>query len=173
MRRGILRVPMSAERSGWWAGLVAGFLTATAIYSGWFTNRIPVVALALWDRQMRLIPMQLFSFLIVRLKFAAKPAAFWGMLAVFVLLLGVVGAVVARWAGRRTGRLVAGAWLVVTGVLADDSGGGDPPGSRVPGGHHRARVRGRRRRRAVAGVLVAERHGGGAESVRPHRRASP
>ena len=109
---------MSAERSGWWAGLVAGFLTATAIYSGWFTNRIPVVALALWDRQMRLIPLQLFSFLIVRLKFAAKPAAFWGMLAILVVLLGVVGAVVARWAGRSPGRLVAGAWLVVTGFLA-------------------------------------------------------
>jgi DMSO/TMAO reductase YedYZ molybdopterin-dependent catalytic subunit len=105
-------------RSGWWAGLVAGFLTATAIYSGWFTRRIPVVALALWDRQMRLIPMQVFSFLIVRLKFAAKPAAFWGMLAVLIVLFGLAGAAVARWAGRSPGRLVTGAWLAVTGFLA-------------------------------------------------------
>lgn len=108
---------MSAVRSGWWAGLVAGFLTATAIYSGWFTKHIPVVALALWDRQMRLIPMQLFSFLIVRLKFAAKPAAFWGMLAVLVVLLGLAGAVVARWAGRSPARLLTGAWVVVTAFL--------------------------------------------------------
>jgi DMSO/TMAO reductase YedYZ molybdopterin-dependent catalytic subunit len=109
---------MSAAWSGWWAGLMAGLLTAIAIYSGWFTNRIPVVALALWDRQMRLIPMPLFSFLIVRLKFAAKPAAFWGMLAVLVVILGLAGAGVARWAGRSPGRLVAGAWVVVTGFLA-------------------------------------------------------
>jgi DMSO/TMAO reductase YedYZ molybdopterin-dependent catalytic subunit len=109
---------MSPARSGFWAGLAAGFLSATAIYSGWFTDYVPVVALALWDRQMRLIPMQLFSFLIVRLKFAAKPTAFWGMLAVLVVLLGLVGAVVARWSGRRPARLLAGAWVVVTGVLA-------------------------------------------------------
>src|SRR3989442_12464883 len=109
---------MSSTRSGFWAGLAAGLLVAIAMYFGWFTHRIPAVALALWERQMRLIPMQLFSFLIVRLKFAAKPAAFWGMQVLLVALLGPAGAVVARWAGRSPGRLVTGAWLVVTGFLA-------------------------------------------------------
>src|SRR5712692_3901392 len=104
---------MIPARAGFLAGCVAGLLAVTTIYLGWFTGHVPAVALALWDRQMRLIPMAVFSFLIVRMKFAAKPAAFWGMLAIFVLLLGVVGAVVARWAGRSPGRLVAGAWLVV------------------------------------------------------------
>lgn len=89
----------------------------TAIYLGWFTLRIPVVALALWERQMRLIPMELFSFLIVRLKFAAKPAAFWGMLVALVVLLGLIGAVVARWADRRPARLLLGSWAIVTGLL--------------------------------------------------------
>lgn len=113
-----LKMTMSPARSGWWAGLVAGFATAAALYFGWFTQRIPVVALALWDRQMRLIPMQVFSFLIVRLKFAAKPAAFWGMLVVLVFLLSLAGAALARWAGRRSGRLLLGAWAVVTGALS-------------------------------------------------------
>lgn len=104
-------------RTGFWAGLAAGLLVVIALYFGWFTSYIPAVALALWERQMRLIPLQLFSFLIVRLKFAAKPAAFWGMLAALVVLLGVVGAVVARWSGRRPARLLVASWAVVTGLL--------------------------------------------------------
>src|SRR2546428_12599732 len=109
---------MSSTRSGFWAGLAAGLLVAIAMYFGWFTHRIPAVALALWERQMRLIPLQVFSFLIVRLKFAAKPAAFWGMLAGLVVLLGLIGAVIARWAGWKAGRLLVGAWVVGTGLLA-------------------------------------------------------
>src|SRR2546425_5614348 len=109
---------MPSTRSGFWAGLPAGLLVAIAMYFGWFTHHIPAVALALWERQMRLIPLQVFSFLIVRLKFAAKPAAFWGMLAGLVVLLGLIGAGVARWAGGKPGRLLVGAWVVVTGLLA-------------------------------------------------------
>jgi len=108
---------MSPARSGFWAGLLAGLLSVTAIYLGWFTRGVPAVALALWERQMRLIPLQVFSFLIVRLKFAAKPAAFWGMLAVLVVVLGLLGALTARWAGRRAGRLAVGSWVLVTGLL--------------------------------------------------------
>ncbi len=109
---------MTPARAGFLAGCVAGLLAVTAIYLGWFTGHIPAVALALWDRQMRLVPMALFSFLIVRLKFAAKPAAFWGMLAILVVLCGLLGAVVARWARWRPGRLLAGAWAPTTTVLA-------------------------------------------------------
>src|SRR2546430_16740132 len=95
---------MSSTRSGFWAGLAAGLLVAIAMYFGWFTHRIPAVALALWERQMRLIPLQVFSFLIVRLKFAAKPAAFWGMLAGLVVLLGL------RSEERRVGKECRSRW---------------------------------------------------------------
>lgn len=104
-------------RSGFWAGLIAGALTVIAIYFGLFTGGVPAVALALWERQMRLIPLFLFSILIVRLKFAAKPAAFWGMLAVLVVLLGVLGFILARLRTRLLGVAVA-AWIVVSGALA-------------------------------------------------------
>src|SRR2546428_273621 len=90
----------SVTRVGFWAGLAAGLLVAIAMYFGWFTGHVPAVALALWERQMRLIPLQVFFFLIVRLKFAAKPAALWGMLAALVLLLGLIGALAARWNWR-------------------------------------------------------------------------
>lgn len=67
--------------------------------------------------------MPLFSLLIVRLKFAAKPAAFWGMLVALALLLAAIGALVANWipsSGPRTRRAVAhavAAWAVVSGLL--------------------------------------------------------
>src|SRR5437899_13004894 len=96
----------SVTRVGFWAGLAAGLLVVIAIYFGWFTGHVPAVALALWERQMRLITLQVVSFLIVRLKFAANPAAFWGMLAALVLLVGVMGALLARGTGRRRGRLL-------------------------------------------------------------------
>src|SRR2546428_9029569 len=105
---------MSSTRSGFWAGLAAGLLVAIAMYFGWFTHHIPAEALALWERQMRLIPLPVLSFLIVRLKFAAKPPAFWGMLAGTVGRLGLFGAVIARSAGWKPGRFLSGARAVVT-----------------------------------------------------------
>jgi DMSO/TMAO reductase YedYZ molybdopterin-dependent catalytic subunit len=109
---------MIPARAGFLAGCVAGLLAVTTIYLGWFTGHVPAVALALWDRQMRLIPMAVFSFLIVRMKFAAKPAAFWGMLVILVVLFGLLGVVVARWARWRPGHLLTGTWVPTTAVLA-------------------------------------------------------
>jgi len=104
-----------STRSGFWAGVVAGGIAVTAIYLGLFTSGIPAVALGLWDRMLRLIPMQLFSFFIVRLKFAAKPSAFWGMLLGLIILWGLLGALLAR---RRPAARVLLGWLVSAGALA-------------------------------------------------------
>lgn len=104
-------------RAGFWAGVVAGGIAVTAIYLGLFTSGIPAVALALWDRLMQITPMQVFAFFIVRLKFAAKPSAFWGMLLGMAVVWGVFGAVLAR--ARISGAVrVAISWVASAGVLA-------------------------------------------------------
>ncbi|MDQ7842448.1 MAG: molybdopterin-dependent oxidoreductase [Armatimonadota bacterium] len=102
-------------RSGFIAGVGAGGIATAAIYLGLFTSGIPAVALALWDRMLRAIPMEVFSYFIVRLKFAAKPSAFWGMLLGIVVLWGVLGALLVRV--RPWPRLLL-AWAVSAGVLA-------------------------------------------------------
>ncbi|MGH2398496.1 MAG: hypothetical protein ACRDF6_01525, partial [bacterium] len=106
-----------STRAGFWAGFVAGGIAVMAIYLGLFTSGIPAVALALWDRMLQIIPMQVFSYFIVRLKFAAKPSAFWGMLLGLVLLWGVFGAVLARVRISRPLRLGI-SWLLSAGALA-------------------------------------------------------
>jgi len=108
---------MSPPRAGFISGLAAGILSTTALYLGWFTGGIPVVAIALWERQQRLIPLELFSFLIVRLKFAAKPLAFWGMMVGLVLLQGLLGWLSVRWASRPLVRGII-AWALFLFVTA-------------------------------------------------------
>lgn len=109
---------MSPSRAGFISGLAAGILSTTAVYLGWFTGGLPVVAIALWERQQRLIPLELFSFLIVRLKFAAKPLAFWGMMVGLVILQGLLGWLVIRWASRPLvrGILAWALFILVTGI---------------------------------------------------------
>jgi len=102
-------------RSGFIAGIVAGGVATVAIYLGLFTSGIPAVALALWDRMLRAIPMEIFSYFIVRLKFAAKPSAFWGMLLALVVFWGVLGALLAR---TRPLTRFGLAWAVSAGTLA-------------------------------------------------------
>jgi DMSO/TMAO reductase YedYZ molybdopterin-dependent catalytic subunit len=84
-------------RAGFIAGIAGGVVVAVMLVAGIFTGGMPVVALALWERALRVLPFQVFGFLIVRLKFLAKPLAFWGMLATLVIGLGVLGLVLARW----------------------------------------------------------------------------
>ncbi|MBI2201350.1 MAG: molybdopterin-dependent oxidoreductase [Armatimonadetes bacterium] len=108
---------MTSSRVGFWAGLLAGILSTIAMYFGWFTRGVPVVALALWERQLRVIPLEVFSFLIVRLKFAAKPAAFWGMLVGLVILQGVLGWLAARVASRPVSRGLV-AWALFGAAIA-------------------------------------------------------
>ena len=79
---------MSGGARGALAGATAGVVAVALMLRGTFTAGFPVVAVALWERTLRMLPMEVFGFLIVRLKFLAKPLAFWGML----------GTVVAAWA---------------------------------------------------------------------------
>src|SRR3989304_3270290 len=70
---------MGRSARGALAGAIAGVLAVTLMLRGTLTAGFPVVALALWERALRLMPMEVFGFLIVRLKFLAKPLAFWGV----------------------------------------------------------------------------------------------
>src|SRR3989304_1186748 len=71
---------MSRSARGALAGAIGGVLAVTLMLRGTLTAGFPVVALALWERALRLMPMEVFGFLIVRLKFLAKPLALWGAL---------------------------------------------------------------------------------------------
>ena len=77
------------------AGGIAGIVAVALMVRGDFTGGLPVVALSLWERATRIMPMEVFGFFIVRLKFAAKPLGFWGMLATLVVLWAVLGFVLA------------------------------------------------------------------------------
>ncbi len=96
---------MSRGARGALAGAAAGVLAASLMLRGTFTAGFPVVALALWERTLRLLPMEVFGFLIVRLKFLAKPLAFWGMLGGLVAAWALLGYALgqAPWARRPAG----------------------------------------------------------------------
>ncbi|MBI3974861.1 MAG: molybdopterin-dependent oxidoreductase [Armatimonadetes bacterium] len=96
---------MNRTLVGLGSGGLGGAAVVMLMLRGAFTGGIPVVALALWERALRLIPMEVFGFLIVRLKFAARPLAFWGMLGGLVLAWGLLGALLARtpWMRRTAG----------------------------------------------------------------------
>lgn len=84
-------------------GLVAGGIAGTLMVVlmvravSFLTAGLPIVAQALWERASRLIPLSVFSFFIVRFKFAAKPMAFWGMIGTLVIGAAVAGLVLSRW----------------------------------------------------------------------------
>ena len=103
-----------AELGGLLAGLTGGLAATALLTGGVLTGGMPVVALALWERALRVMPMEVFGFLIVRLKFLAKPLAFWGMLGSVVIALGVVGYVLARWRALRSCPVAGGAaaWVL-------------------------------------------------------------
>jgi DMSO/TMAO reductase YedYZ molybdopterin-dependent catalytic subunit len=101
---------------------VAGGIAVAAITLGLCTDGVPVLALALWERTLRVIPMEVFAFFIVRLKFAAKPSAYWGMLGAATVLWGVFGAVLGARRIRPVLRAGA-AWAVSVVVLGTVSFG--------------------------------------------------
>ncbi len=81
------------------SGGIGGTLTAVIMVRGIsvLTAGLPVVAQSLWERATRLIPLQLFGFLIVRFKFAAKPVGFWGVIGALVAAAAVLGLLLDRW----------------------------------------------------------------------------
>jgi DMSO/TMAO reductase YedYZ molybdopterin-dependent catalytic subunit len=90
-----MRVPMRGLIAGGLAGTLMVILMVRGVR--FLTAGLPIVAQALWEQASRSIPLQVFSFFIVRFKFAAKPLAFWGMIATMVVGTAVAGAVLARW----------------------------------------------------------------------------
>lgn len=109
------------ERFSWRgaaAGAGAGAVLVAGMLAGWLTGGVPVLAGALWERAVRLLPMEVFGFLIVRLKFAAKPLGFWGLMLAVVLACAAAGGL---WSLRRAGRPVVAlvvAFAAVAGFLA-------------------------------------------------------
>lgn len=92
------------------AGAVGALIAVMLMVRGVLTRGLPVVALALWERALRVMPMEVFGFFIVRLKFLAKPLAFWGMLAALVAAGGVLGAVLSTWRRARHRPLATFRW---------------------------------------------------------------
>src|SRR3989304_146706 len=108
---------------GFIAGGIAGTIVAVLMLRGVFTDGLPVVAVSLWERATRLIPLQVFGFFIVRFKFAAKPLGFWGMLATLVIGWAILGAALGAWPRLRGGAGGAGP----RGSLGGGRGGGGAP----------------------------------------------
>src|SRR3972149_6627610 len=112
---------MSRGARGALAGAIAGVLAVTLMLRGTLTAGFPVVALALWERALRLMPMEVFGFLIVRQKFLAKPLAFWGMLGTVIAVWALLGYLIGRapWIRRPAGTGgVAAAGILATLLLA-------------------------------------------------------
>src|SRR3990170_962990 len=112
---------MSRSARGALAGAIAGVLAVTLMLRGTLTAGFPVLALALWERALRLMPMEVFGFLIVRLKFLAKPLAFWGMLGTVIAVWALLGYLIGRapWIRRPAGTSgVAAAGILATLLLA-------------------------------------------------------
>jgi len=108
-----MREPMRGLIAGGLAGTVMVVLMVRGVR--FLTAGLPIVAQALWEQASRLIPLQVFSFFIVRFKFAAKPLGFWGMIATLVVGAAVAGAVLARWpwVRRRVWRTIGVAFALV------------------------------------------------------------
>ncbi len=114
---------MRAGLRGLISGGIAGGLMVLLMVRGigFLTAGLPVVAQSLWERATRLMPLEVFSFFIVRFKFAAKPLAFWGMIGTLVIGVAALGFVLDRWRWMRhrpTWRVVAAFLFVFLPLIA-------------------------------------------------------
>lgn len=78
------------------AGAAAGVLIAAVLAAGLLPAGL-VLAGAFFERARVLLPLQVFTSLILRLKFAAKPLGFWTSQAALVAACAALGAVVGGW----------------------------------------------------------------------------
>ncbi|MDR7518545.1 MAG: molybdopterin-dependent oxidoreductase [Armatimonadota bacterium] len=108
-------------RRGVVAGAVAGVALVLALTAGALPAGM-VLAASVAERARALLPLQVLGYLIVRLKFAAKPFGFWTSMAGVVLFCAIAGGVLASWRPRR--HVVAGLAMavVVGGALAAVAG---------------------------------------------------
>jgi DMSO/TMAO reductase YedYZ molybdopterin-dependent catalytic subunit len=97
---GVDGVRFRFSRSGAAAGVAAGVLVVAVLAADLLPAGL-VLAGALFERARVLLPHQVFGFLIVRLKFAAKPLGFWASQAAVVAACAVLGGAVGAWKTRR------------------------------------------------------------------------
>src|SRR4030088_849643 len=118
-----------AVRRGAWAGLVAGLVTAAAMYLGAALVGLRTLPEALQQPVLATMPGPVFGFLIDNLQHAGKVLEEAGLLVVMVLALSALGIAAGVVAERRrlprTGLLAGAAgWLVVTLLLLPVAGDG-------------------------------------------------
>ncbi|MDR7544130.1 MAG: molybdopterin-dependent oxidoreductase [Armatimonadota bacterium] len=102
------------------AGALAGGVLVWALVTGVFPAG-PALAAGIAERVRGLLPLHALAFLIVRLKFAAKPLGFWTSMGAVVVVCGVLGGLQAARLARRpllAGLAVAGATGLGLALLA-------------------------------------------------------
>src|ERR1700736_2270416 len=116
-------------RRGAWAGLVAGLVTAAAMYLAAALIGLRTLPEALQQPLLAIMPGPVFGFLIDNLQHAGKVIEEAGLLVVMVLALAALGVAAGVVAERRrlprTGLLAGAAgWLIVTLLLLPLTGDG-------------------------------------------------
>jgi DMSO/TMAO reductase YedYZ molybdopterin-dependent catalytic subunit len=116
-------------RRGAWAGLVAGLVTAAAMYLAAALIGLRTLPEALQQPVLAIMPGPVFGFLIDNLQHAGKVVEEAGLLVVMVLALAALGVAAGVVAQRRrlprTGLLAGAAgWLIVTLLLLPLTGDG-------------------------------------------------
>lgn len=99
------------------AGAAAGVVLVAAMAAGLLPTGL-VLAAAVAERARMLLPLDVVAWLIVRLKFAAKPLGFWTSMAAVVAACGALGALAAALASRPRAAAFAVAGGVAAGLAA-------------------------------------------------------
>lgn len=96
-------------------GLAAGCAYLTVELLGRVLAEVPTIPELIQDSLLRLLPGQVFAFLLDRLLYLGKPLLFAGLLLAQLVTLGLVNVATARW--RHPFRVAAALWLATGFVL--------------------------------------------------------